>query len=94
MDFCFIEEGLNTRTWTVGVSVSGNAMGLPLAEWQALAPAEIELRGAGEHYVIDSMADLPYVLDTIATRSARGGRPAAPWRAGRMAGPPSRRWQS
>lgn len=79
-----IEEGLNAGTWAVGVAVSGNAMGLPLADWQALPAAEqdsrraaasAKLRGAGAHYVVDSVADLPPVLDAIAERLARGERP-------------------
>lgn len=79
-----IEEGLNAGTWAVGVAVSGNAMGLPLADWQALSPAEQgirraeavgKLRAAGAHYVIDSVADLPPVLDAIAERLARGEQP-------------------
>ena len=79
-----IEEGLNAGTWTVGLAVSGNAVGLPLAEWQALAPArQAELREAatqklaasGAHYVIDSVADLLPVLDDIGARLARGDRP-------------------
>ncbi|KQP44635.1 phosphonoacetaldehyde hydrolase [Pseudorhodoferax sp. Leaf274] len=79
-----IEEGLHAGTWAVGVAVSGNAMGLPLADWQALPPAEHDtrraeatarLRGAGAHYVVDSVADLPPVLDAIAERLARGELP-------------------
>ncbi|MFN3437696.1 MAG: phosphonoacetaldehyde hydrolase [Acidovorax sp.] len=76
-----IEEGLNAGTWTVGVCVSGNAMGLSLADWQALseeqqiarrAAAAAKLHGAGAHYVIDSVADLLPVLDDIQHRLARG----------------------
>lgn len=76
-----IEEGLNAGTWTVGVCVSGNAMGLSLADWQALpeeqqiarrAAAAAKLQGAGAHYVIDSVADLLPVLDDIQQRLARG----------------------
>lgn len=79
-----IEEGLNAGTWTVGVSVSGNAMGLPLADWQGLQrqeqaqrreAASARLQGAGAHYVIDSIADLLPVLDQIQQRLARGESP-------------------
>lgn len=79
-----IEEGLYAGTWTVGVAVSGNAVGLTLAQWQALTPeAQDELRrvataklaGAGAHYVIDSVADLLPVLDDIAARLERGEKP-------------------
>nr|WP_315430112.1 phosphonoacetaldehyde hydrolase [uncultured Albidiferax sp.] len=76
-----IEEGLNAGTWTVGLAVSGNAMGLTLAEWQALDPAQQQLRRAtanaklqvaGAHYVVDSVADLLPVLDDIAAKLAGG----------------------
>ena len=78
-----IEEGLNAGTWTVGVCVSGNAMGLSLADWQALSEeqqiarrtaAADKLYGAGAHYVVDSVADLLPVLDDIQERLARGER--------------------
>jgi phosphonoacetaldehyde hydrolase len=36
-----------------------------------------ELRAAGAHYVIDTVADLPQVLDDIERRLARGERPQA-----------------
>ncbi|VWX62934.1 Phosphonoacetaldehyde hydrolase [Burkholderiales bacterium 8X] len=79
-----IQEGLHAGAWTVGVSVSGNAMGLPLAEWQGLSPqqqaerraaAVAKLDGAGAHYVIDSVADLLPVLDDVQERLRRGERP-------------------
>ena len=79
-----IAEGLNAGCWTVGVAVSGNAVGLGLAEWQALAPAEQQalraqatarLLADGAHYVIDSVAELLPVLDRIDARLARGERP-------------------
>ncbi|MET1114357.1 MAG: phosphonoacetaldehyde hydrolase [Comamonas sp.] len=79
-----IEEGLHAGTWTVGVAVSGNAMGLQLHEWQALPAAEqqtrreaaaAKLRAAGAHYVIDSVADLLPVLDDIGEKLARGTKP-------------------
>jgi len=79
-----IEEGVNAGTWTVGVAVSGNAVGLPLAEWQALdAARQAELRAAataalvasGAHYVIDSVADLLPVLDDIDAKLRQGMKP-------------------
>ncbi|MNT80004.1 Phosphonoacetaldehyde hydrolase [compost metagenome] len=79
-----LQEGLNAGTWAVGVSVSGNVNGLTLAEWQALdadsqqarrARATAELRAAGAHYVIDSVADLPNVLEDIERRLQAGERP-------------------
>ena len=79
-----IEEGINAGTWTVGLSVSGNAVGLPLAEWQALDAhrqddlrhaATAKLKAAGAHYVIDSVADLLPVIDAIEGRLAKGELP-------------------
>ncbi|MCZ2498737.1 phosphonoacetaldehyde hydrolase [Xylophilus sp. Kf1] len=79
-----ILEGLHAGTWTVGVAVSGNAVGLPLAEWNALPPSEqhrlrqaatARLKAAGAHYVIDSVADLLPVLDEISALLSRGTSP-------------------
>lgn len=79
-----IEEGLNAGCWTVGVSASGNGVGLGLTEYRALPEAErvartetaaAELRAAGAHFVIDTVADLPSVLDRIA--AGEGGRSQA-----------------
>lgn len=79
-----IAEGLNAGTWTVGVAVSGNANGLSLVEWQALAPdaqarvreqAHAQLKQDGAHYVIDSVADLLPVIGDIDARLQRGERP-------------------
>lgn len=80
-----VAEGMNAGTWTVGVAISGNALGLTLAEWKALdageqaarrAKATALLREANADYVIDSVADLLPVLDQIEARLARGERPA------------------
>ncbi len=79
-----IAEGLAAGTWTVGVSISGNCVGLSLEEWEATpadeqaalrAKAEAQLLGAGAHFVIDSIADLMPVLDEIEARMARGETP-------------------
>ena len=76
-----IEEGVNAGSWTVGLAVSGNAVGLPLADWQALdatrqqelrAVATAKLKAAGAHFVIDSVADLLPVLDEIDARLRQG----------------------
>lgn len=82
-----IEEGLHAGTWTVGLAISGNAVGLPLAQWQSLPPAEQarrrqaaneKLLASGAHYVIDTVADLPPVLRDIESRLARGEKPLNP----------------
>lgn len=79
-----IAEGLAAGTWTVGLAVSGNAFGLSLEETSALdadaytarrSLAYARLTGAGAHHVIDTIADLPPVLDVIEGRLIRGERP-------------------
>ncbi|MEY8688552.1 MAG: phosphonoacetaldehyde hydrolase [Leptothrix sp. (in: b-proteobacteria)] len=79
-----IAEGLNAGCWTVGVAISGNAVGLTLADWQALGTTEqqglrerahAELHAAGAHVVIDSVADLLPAIDAIEQSLARGERP-------------------
>jgi phosphonoacetaldehyde hydrolase len=79
-----IAEGLHAGCWTVGVAMSGNALGLSWPELQALSPAARterrvlaagKLQRAGAHWVIDSVADLLPVIDCIDGRLARGERP-------------------
>lgn len=79
-----LQEGLNAGTWAVGLAVTGNAVGLTLAEWTALDEAQqqalrkiatTQLKAAGAHYVIDSVADLPNVLEDIERRLKGGERP-------------------
>lgn len=79
-----IAEGIAAGCWTVGLSVTGNAMGLSEEEWNALPgaeqaarriKAEALLRSAGAHYVIDGVADLIPVIDEIEARLAKGERP-------------------
>lgn len=70
--------------WAVGVAVSGNEVGLSLEAWNALDDAAREdlrkaasrtLTDAGAHYVIDSIADLPPIIEAIDLRLAAGERP-------------------
>ena len=79
-----VEEGLNAGMWTVGLAVSGNEVGLPLADWQALPAAEKEakrsrayarMRQCGAHYVVDTIADLLPCIDDIQERIRRGETP-------------------
>ncbi|MRT32151.1 phosphonoacetaldehyde hydrolase [Herbaspirillum sp. CAH-3] len=79
-----IEEGLRAGMWSVGISLSGNEVGLTRAELDELAAeditrlkaqAEARLREAGAHYVIDSVADLPQVVAHVRARMAIGERP-------------------
>ena len=79
-----IAEGLNAGAWTVGVALTGNLLGLSLAEREALPPDELAFRrqratnrmmAAGAHYVIDGIGDLLPVLEMIEGRLVRGERP-------------------
>ena len=79
-----IAEALAAGSWAVGVAVSGNAVGLSLAEWQALGreeqrmrreAAEGELRAAGAHEVVDTVAELLPTLDRLHRRIAANERP-------------------
>lgn len=79
-----IAEGLNAGMWTVGLALSGSPAGWTLAQYQAAdEPARVivrtrvgdQFRSAGAHFVIDTVADLPAVLDDIGERLLRGLRP-------------------
>jgi phosphonoacetaldehyde hydrolase len=72
-------EGRNAGCWTVGVAATGNAMALTHAEWSALddaarasrlRAARADLADARPDFVIDSVADLPAVIDEIDRRLA------------------------
>jgi phosphonoacetaldehyde hydrolase len=79
-----IEEGLSAGMWTIGVAISGNEVGLSLADWEKLSEAERAPRRAiaverlaqsGAHYVVDSIADIMPCIDDIEARLARGEKP-------------------
>ncbi len=79
-----VEEGLNAGMWTVGLAISGNEVGLPLEEWNALPGAEKQARRAraydrmrksGAHYVVDTIAEVLPCVDDIGTRLLRGEKP-------------------
>ncbi|MFM0207820.1 phosphonoacetaldehyde hydrolase [Paraburkholderia sediminicola] len=76
-----LEAGLAAGMWTVGIAATGNEMGLSLLEWQALSRAERDERletvrarllETGAHFVIDSIGDLPHVIDQIEASLAAG----------------------
>jgi phosphonoacetaldehyde hydrolase len=82
-----ILEGLAAGTWTVGVTASGNEVGLSFEEWAATPPADRRcradlaaavLRRAGAHYLVDTVAELLPVIDEIEQRMAAGERPSHP----------------
>jgi phosphonoacetaldehyde hydrolase len=79
-----VEEGLNAGMWSVGLSVSGNMIGLNEAELASLSDVELaakrqtaveRMEAAGAHFVIDSVAELPGILDQIEQRMAGGETP-------------------
>jgi phosphonoacetaldehyde hydrolase len=79
-----IAEGRNAGMWTIGITRTGNEVGLTAAEWEAttaperwdtLAKAAIRLQQAGAHYLAESVADCPDLLDEIDRRAAAGERP-------------------
>lgn len=72
-----VESGRNAGVWSVGVTASGNAIGLPEEEFCALSEAdkkvlldraEAELLAAGAHYVIESIAQLPQLIRDIESK--------------------------
>jgi len=72
-----IEEGRLAGCWTVGVSASGNGVGLDLEMFRALAPddrrerlakSEAELRSAGADFVIEDVSRLTPLVHEIARR--------------------------
>lgn len=68
-------EGYHSGCWTVGVIASGNEVGMTYDEWMNLRESEKELirtqvsekLAAGKpNFLIDTVADLPEILDKIA----------------------------
>lgn len=79
-----LKEGVNAGMWCVGVALSGSPAGWTLAQYLEADEFErsavrdrvgAEFRAAGAHYVVDTVADLPAVLEQIEQRLAQGQRP-------------------
>ena len=79
-----IEEGLNAGTWTIGLSKTGNEVGLNEEELAALSAEEVKrkvelategLAKAGAHYVVESIAEVPPIIAEIEQRLKMGDRP-------------------
>jgi phosphonoacetaldehyde hydrolase len=79
-----IEEGRNAGAWSVGMIDSSSLMGCTREELAALPLSELlrrreeirtQLLAAGAHAVIESLVQLPPVIDDLAARVARGERP-------------------
>ncbi len=79
-----IEEGLNAGTWTIGLAMKGNLLGLTEAEFNACSLEELaekrktnyaKLYHAGAHFVVDSLADCLPILDEIERLLKIGEKP-------------------
>lgn len=80
-----IEEGRAAGLWTVAVTDSGNEIGLSLAQWQALTTSEQtrlrdgarrSLQGTKPDYIINTVANVPEVIELIERRIRAGEQPA------------------
>jgi len=79
-----IEEGLNAGMWTIGVSQTGNEMGLSHDELTALTPSDraarteaatARLARAGAHYVAHGIRECIPLINEIGRRLMRGEKP-------------------
>merc|ERR1711974_357722 len=79
-----IVAGLHAGCWTVGIAKTGNYVGATEKQLAAMPKAELEakvqaarkkLYDSGAHYVIDTVSDLPAVVDKINERLAMGLSP-------------------
>lgn len=69
-----IKEGVNSGAWSVGVIEGSSEMGLSQAEYEALSETEKEaacrktedvFRGAGAHFVIRNLSELPQLVRSL-----------------------------
>jgi phosphonoacetaldehyde hydrolase len=81
-----VQEALAAGCWSAGVVASSNDVGLTEADLAALAPDEragrfaavaTKLTGAGAHATMETLAELPDLIDDIDERLARGESPGA-----------------
>jgi phosphonoacetaldehyde hydrolase len=79
-----IQEGANAGMWTIGITRTGNEVGLSPSEWNSLdddesvrvlANAQEALMDAGAHYIAESVSECDEILDRIQNRLELGGRP-------------------
>merc|ERR1712018_246328 len=79
-----IKAGLYGGCWTVGIAKTGNYVGLTEQEMDAMNPEELEakvdkarkiLKDSGAHFIIDTIKDLPGVIETINQRLSMGLSP-------------------
>ena len=79
-----ILEGRSAGMWTVALRFSGNFLGLTWQQFQALSAEQLSAERARidglfaasrPHYLIDTIVDLPAVIEDINARLARGETP-------------------
>jgi phosphonoacetaldehyde hydrolase len=79
-----IIEGLNAGMWTIGVTQSGNELGLSPNQVMALSSHELDqrlaaiesrFREAGAHYVVKGIWECLPIIDAIGRRLAEGDHP-------------------
>ncbi len=82
-----IQEGLNAGMWTIGLTQSGNELGLSLAEVEALpddrlseqlSTIEDRYREAGAHYVARGIWACDPIINDIKARLRGGEHPLCP----------------
>lgn len=79
-----MDEGRNAGMWTIGITTTGNEVGLSREEWDVLAPEEQQQRqrqagarlsAAGAKFLARSVAECTGILDEIDRRIASGEKP-------------------
>ncbi|ERI50933.1 phosphonoacetaldehyde hydrolase [Pseudomonas sp. EGD-AK9] len=79
-----ILEGRSAGMWTVALTCSGNALGLTYAQFKDLPAEQLAkervriaqlFEGSRPHYLIDTINELPAVIDNINARLKRGETP-------------------
>lgn len=81
-----ILEGRGAGMWTVALRFSGNCLGLNWEQFQALSEEQLAVEreridslfvASRPHYLIDTLADLPPIIEAINARLSRGESPQA-----------------
>ncbi|XP_070581127.1 phosphonoacetaldehyde hydrolase-like [Ptychodera flava] len=79
-----VREGITAGCWSVGVAKTGNYVAASESELHSMDPVELNRRlkraydiliDSGAHYVIDTVMDLPSVIEDINRRLSRGEKP-------------------
>ena len=79
-----IKAGLHCGAWTVGIAKTGNYVALTEEEMDKLNPDELEakvekargiLKASGAHFVIDTINDLPAIIEKINAKLELGLSP-------------------